>query len=227
MKTCTIKANNTEYRLLLSAEASLDEFARELKEFATELLEQPKAKEAFDLIIDSGNRILPFEYKQLYTNIIESRSEWSVLFTSNVLTKRQALKWHKNTALRVEFRTVEAGDILEASGDLLLVGDIEPGGFVRAAGNIYIIGRHDGVAYAGASGNDRAVIVGTFSTNSEIRINRHTYSIRHTLDEKSNYTPRAYFINERGVLEATDVTNIEHVRPEIDTIVNEIHHYEG
>ena len=71
MKTYTIKANNTEYRLLLSAEASLDEFARELKEFATELLEQPKAKEAFDLIIDSGNRILPFEYKQLYTNIIE------------------------------------------------------------------------------------------------------------------------------------------------------------
>ncbi|WP_269624285.1 septum site-determining protein MinC [Prochlorococcus marinus] len=54
--------------------------------------------------------------------------------------------------------TVRSGEYLESSGDLLILGDVNPGAKVSAAGNIIIWGRLLGIAHAGSEGNSKATI---------------------------------------------------------------------
>ena len=54
--------------------------------------------------------------------------------------------------------TVRAGQVLEAKGSLLLLGDVNPGGTVRSGGHIFVLGSLRGVAHAGIRGNKRAII---------------------------------------------------------------------
>ena len=54
--------------------------------------------------------------------------------------------------------TVRSGEYLESSGDLLILGDVNPGAIVSAAGNIIIWGRLLGIAHAGNKGNSKATI---------------------------------------------------------------------
>ena len=61
---------------------------------------------------------------------------------------------------RTHFRegTVRAGEYLDISGDLLILGDVNPGAIVRAEENIIIWGRLLGIAHAGSEGNTQATI---------------------------------------------------------------------
>ncbi len=54
--------------------------------------------------------------------------------------------------------TVRSGEYLESSGDLLILGDVNPGAKVSAEGNIIIWGRLLGIAHAGSKGNSKATI---------------------------------------------------------------------
>tara|TARA_Y100001968_G_C19167856_1_gene624130 strand:+ start:73 stop:720 length:648 start_codon:yes stop_codon:yes gene_type:complete len=54
--------------------------------------------------------------------------------------------------------TVRAGEYLNITGDLLILGDVNPGAIVSAEGNIIIWGRLLGIAHAGSKGNSKATI---------------------------------------------------------------------
>ena len=54
--------------------------------------------------------------------------------------------------------TVRSGEYLEISGDLVILGDVNPGAIVSAEENIIIWGRLLGIAHAGSKGNDQATI---------------------------------------------------------------------
>tara|TARA_Y100001968_G_scaffold320867_1_gene354444 strand:- start:55 stop:738 length:684 start_codon:yes stop_codon:yes gene_type:complete len=54
--------------------------------------------------------------------------------------------------------TVRSGEYIESSGDLLILGDVNPGALVSAEGNIIIWGRLLGIAHAGSTGNYKATI---------------------------------------------------------------------
>ena len=54
--------------------------------------------------------------------------------------------------------TVRAGEYLDKSGDLLILGDVNPGAIVSAEENIIIWGRLLGIAHAGSKGNNQATI---------------------------------------------------------------------
>ena len=54
--------------------------------------------------------------------------------------------------------TVRSGEYLDTSGDLLILGDVNPGAIVSAEENIIIWGRLLGIAHAGSKGNDQATI---------------------------------------------------------------------
>tara|TARA_B100001250_G_C19566760_1_gene685860 strand:+ start:102 stop:815 length:714 start_codon:yes stop_codon:yes gene_type:complete len=54
--------------------------------------------------------------------------------------------------------TVRSGEYLKISGDLLILGDVNPGAIVSAEENIIIWGRLLGIAHAGSEGNTHATI---------------------------------------------------------------------
>ena len=54
--------------------------------------------------------------------------------------------------------TVRSGEYLDTTGDLLILGDVNPGAIVSAEENIIIWGRLLGIAHAGSKGNSKATI---------------------------------------------------------------------
>lgn len=55
-------------------------------------------------------------------------------------------------------RTVRSGQVIDYSGNIVIVGDVNPGAEVHAAGNIIVLGTLKGYAHAGNNGNERAII---------------------------------------------------------------------
>lgn len=55
-------------------------------------------------------------------------------------------------------KTVRSGQIVKYSGNIVIIGDVNSGSEVYAGGNIIVIGALKGHAYAGFSGNSKAVV---------------------------------------------------------------------
>lgn len=217
-----VKATSSEYRLIINQEASLNDIMEEMKDFTNQLVNIKRDKDSYNLIIDTPNRLLPNELQDELRRLIKQRTNWDIKFRSNVLSQRDAIKWHKSTTLNVEFQSISGGEIIEVEGDILLIGNVEPGGFLRATGSIFIIGNIEGIVNAGYKGDKEAVIVGTFSSRSELKIDRSSYSINHLIDDKSSYTPRVYYLNDRNIIDVGSVSDIQRIRPTIDKVVSQL-----
>ncbi len=66
--------------------------------------------------------------------------------------------------------TLRSGQTLEASGSLVMIGDVNPGATVMSNGNIIILGSLKGTAVAGASGNRNAFVLALSMTPMQIQI---------------------------------------------------------
>jgi len=91
----------------------------------------------------------PVEEKKTFTEHLES------LPTNNVLVLN---------------KNIRAGQSVEHTGDVLIIGDVNPGAEVKATGNIIVMGALKGVAWAGYLGNYDAVIVAMKMQPSQLRI---------------------------------------------------------
>ena len=65
---------------------------------------------------------------------------------------------------------VRSGQVIRHTGDVVIVGDVNPGAEVAAGGDIYIWGRLHGIAHAGAMGDDKAVICALDLSPMQLRI---------------------------------------------------------
>ncbi len=67
-------------------------------------------------------------------------------------------------------RTLRAGQVLEAQGDITLLGDVNPGAELVAGGSIVVWGRARGVLHAGALGDENSVICALDLDPQQLRI---------------------------------------------------------
>ena len=72
--------------------------------------------------------------------------------------------------VKVINKSLRAGQSVEHTGDVLILGDVNPGAEVKATGNIIVMGTLKGVAWAGYLGNPDAVIVALRMQPSQLRI---------------------------------------------------------
>ncbi len=66
--------------------------------------------------------------------------------------------------------TLRSGEHLEAEGDLLLLGDVNPGAKIAAGGDVLVWGRLRGIAHAGKDGNVKSKIVALQLRPLQLRI---------------------------------------------------------
>lgn len=66
--------------------------------------------------------------------------------------------------------TLRSGQMLEAEGSVIMLGDVNPGARITARGNIIVLGAMRGTAIAGLGGNPHAVIVALDLNPIQIRI---------------------------------------------------------
>ena len=67
-------------------------------------------------------------------------------------------------------RTIRSGQQVFYSGNVVILGDVNPGGEVVAGGNIIVMGTFRGVAHAGAMGDKRAIVAALRLEPSQLRI---------------------------------------------------------
>jgi len=166
----TIKGTRDGLTLFLDDSCAFEILLDELQEIIAK--SQRKVDEPIvQVTVQLGYRYLQKNQKEALTNLIAKNSGLAVeKIDSKVILKEEALQWKDETEVKVMDRIVRSGQILEVTGDLLLVGDVNPGGQVVATGNIYILGNLLGIAHAGSKGDKNAVIVASYMKPNQLRI---------------------------------------------------------
>lgn len=165
-----IKGTREGLTLFMDDTCSFEEALAELRELLTSSQTQ-KDEPNVPVTVKLGNRYLHKEQREKLVNLIEKGNNFTLQSCdSNLISKDEALKWLANDEIKSINRIVRSGQVLEVTGDLLLIGDVNPGGKVISTGNIYIMGQLNGVAHAGSGGDNQAVIVASYMKPSQLRI---------------------------------------------------------
>ena len=121
--------------------------------------------------IQLGNRYLHKEQEQKLRDLIRSKKKLVVqTISSDVILKQEALQLKEDSEMKVITKMVRSGQVLDITGDLLLIGDVNPGGKITATGNIFVLGNLRGIAHAGCLGNREAVIASSYMQPMQLRI---------------------------------------------------------
>lgn len=166
----TIKGTNNGLTLFIDESCSFQMALKELKKKIRAA--KPEDDEpVVSVTIKLGKRYLDEEEEAELREVIESVSHLNIQsIDSDVIHKEDVLKIKEDSQIKLFNRVIRSGQVLDESGDILLIGDVNPGGEVIATGNIYIMGSLFGTAHAGASGDRNAFIATAFMRPTQIRI---------------------------------------------------------
>lgn len=166
----TIKGTRDGLTLFINESCSYDEIIEDLKEKIS-LNRLKKDEPTVSVTVQLGNRYLNDEQKEHIRQLIGKENNLVInSFESDVIRKEEALYWKESSDIKSVNRIVRSGQILEVTGDLLLIGDVNPGGKVVSTGNVYVLGHLRGIAHAGASGDRQAIIAASYMNPSQLRI---------------------------------------------------------
>lgn len=166
----TIKGTQNGLTLLINDLCSFDEALAELKQ-VVESSRPNREDPIVSVNVELGNRYLTEKQKEQLKQIIHEGNRLAIdTIESNVITREEALKWKEESQVKAIHRIVRSGQVLEVTGDLLLIGDVNPGGMVVSTGDVYIMGNLRGTAHAGANGDRQAVIAAAYMKPSQLRI---------------------------------------------------------
>lgn len=218
-----LKGIKDGFLLNLSDTASFEELLEELDGLLDHLRAERKlsgeTRQDIQFEVHSGNRLLNDEQKSQISTKIEEKSHFSIKsFTSNVLTYERAIEWQKEVSLEMKVQTVRSGQIIDAPGDILLIGKVHPGGVVRAKGSIFIIGELHGLAHAGIEGDTTAVIVADFLTKAQIRIADSIEVIDNEDEESRSSKVEVAYINDLHILSFETLDRLKKIQPSIDKV---------
>lgn len=212
----TLKGRKAGFQIILESSASFETIIEEMENLKHQLKKDTKAGHELKFHVKTGRRELSPDEKEKVRSVLEDEFFKIVSFDADVLSFDQAEMLHQKTRPMLQVRTVRSGQILEAEGDLLLVGQVHPGGTVRATGSIYIIGELKGIAHAGFSGDESAIVLADFRYNAQARIGGNVHLIEKT-EEKGEASDEAQFVyvNDLHIIEIAPLHNLKHIRPEI------------
>lgn len=216
-KEVALKGTKEGYQLIIQASASFKEVEVQTEELIQQLKKETKAGQEIDLVIKTGSRLLNEKEQETLRTIIEERSSFSVkAIQADVVDKERMFEWYKEMSTTLEVRTVRSGQIVEAEGDLLLVGSVHPGGTVRATGSIFIIGELKGVAHAGVSGKETSVVVADFRYNAQVRVADHVHVIEQPEENMTDPSSfEAVYLNDLHILDVATIDELKRLRPEL------------
>lgn len=165
-----IKGTRDGLTLFIDDTCSYDEALRELNE-KLELNKPQHDEPSVPVKIKLGDRYLRQEKREELKQMIEQNHRFQVeSLESNVVLREDALKWKEEMQMKTYNRLVRSGQVLKVTGDLLLIGDVNPGGMVVSTGNIFILGSLYGIAHAGVNGDRKAVIAASYMKPTQLRI---------------------------------------------------------
>jgi septum site-determining protein MinC len=167
----TIKGTKDGLTLHLDDTCSYDELKKELDRKLSNSTRVQEEQQLLSVRVKVGNRYLTKAQEEELKDLIRQKRNLIVEdLETNVITREEAVRLRQETEIVPVAKVIRSGQVLEITGDLLLIGDVNPGGTVKATGNIFIMGALKGVAHAGTEGNNEAVIAASVMKPSQLRI---------------------------------------------------------
>lgn len=174
------------------------------------------------VVVKLGYRYLSEKQKDSLREMIEESHRFEVeRFDSKVMSKKNTRLLLDKTGIKLENKIVRSGQVLEITGDLLLIGDVNPGGEVRATGNVFVLGELNGIAHAGQKGDEEAVIVASYMNPSQLRIGKY-FSRAPDYDSEGVYMECGYFDQEKEQILIDRLQVLPYVRKELRNLERRI-----
>jgi septum site-determining protein MinC len=166
----TIKGTREGLILFIDETCSFNEAITELHDKINS--SKPKPDEPIvSVTVKLGNRYLKTEQEERLREIISTKNRFEIYtIESDVVLKEDALRWKENSEVKIVNRIIRSGQVLNITGDLLLIGDVNPGGKVVATGNVYVMGNLYGIAHAGVNGDHNTFIIASYMKPTQLRI---------------------------------------------------------
>ncbi|MED1204788.1 septum site-determining protein MinC [Heyndrickxia acidicola] len=211
-----IKGTKEGLTLHLNDQCSFAELKKELDEKLSVHHMDQEESPLLSVRIQLGNRYLTSGQQEELKELVRDKRNLVVEeVSSNVVAKEEASKLQKESEVHSIAAIIRSGQVLEVSGDLLLIGDVNPGGTVRASGNIFILGALKGIAHAGCTGNHEAAIVASFMTPSQLRIAECFNRAPDKYPEDEQHQMECAYIDESNQIVIDRLQVLKHLRPNI------------
>lgn len=221
-KSVSLKGRKDGYVLLLDDDAMFEDILQETKKLFERIKKDETHEQAFELIIETGNRLLTKSQKEKLTNLINDYINFDLKsFESNVIDRKIAHEWHQDTSPLIMVKNIRNGQIVQSERDLILIGDVRPGGLIRSTGSIIIIGDVHGTVHAGSNGDEEAIIIAPFAYNGQVRIGEHIEIIEveesdssSTAEQPKRTEQQVVYLNDLHVIEFAQVNELGKKRPD-------------
>ncbi|KMK74668.1 septum site-determining protein MinC [Alkalihalobacillus pseudalcaliphilus] len=172
----TIKGTKDGLMFLLDDHCGFYQLIEELAEKLSSKHYQNEDGHEVKVKVHVGYRYVTDEQMHELRKVITKDSHFAIEeIKSNVLSIEEADEMKKQSEIMTLTRVIRSGQVLKVTGDILLLGDVNPGGMLMATGNIYIMGALKGIAHAGFEGNTKAVISAAHMAPSQLRIADQIY----------------------------------------------------
>ena len=117
----------------------------------------------------------------------------NIIFTSDVV-KRDTVEVNNEGETYLINRTLRSGQKIKKSGNVVIIGDINPGAEVIAGGNIIVFGKIRGVVHAGAGGSTEASVTALKLEPTQLRISKKIARPPEESSNKKSLKPERAFI---------------------------------
>ncbi|MEH7300201.1 MULTISPECIES: septum site-determining protein MinC [Neobacillus] len=212
----TIKGTKEGLVLHLDDKCSYDDLKKELDQKLSANLRTQDDRHLISVKVEIGNRYITEEQREELKHLIRQKKNLVVDdIISNVITKVEAERLKAEAGIMTVSRIIRSGQVLETSGDLLLIGDVNPGGTVVAGGNIFIMGTLKGVAHAGCFGNEQAVIAASSMKPSQLRISDCINRSPDSVKTSENREMECAYIDDNRQIIVDRLQALIHLRPDL------------
>ena len=166
-----------------------------------------------------GNRYCTDVQKQQLIRIVQNTGKMLVSkIQSDVLSIEESNKRISQQKCETYVGIVRSGQVVCSSGDVVVIGDVNPNGRIEAGGNIYVLGKLKGIAHAGVGGNEGAVITAAYfapthvliADKLEIMSNEQRFVLKHR-------EQLCAYLNSEGEIAYGHVQEIRKLRPCLNT----------
>ncbi len=193
----TIKGTKDGLTLHLDDTCSYDDLKKELDRKLSNSTRVQEEQQLLSVKVKIGNRYLTKAQEEELKDLIRQKRNLIVEdLETNVISREEAEKLRQETEIVPVAKVIRSGQVLEITGDLLLIGDVNPGGTVKATGNIFVMGALKGIAHAGSAGNDEAVIAASVMKPSQLRISDCINRAPDEVPEDENRAMECAYISE-------------------------------
>lgn len=173
-----------------------------------------------DVQLHLGKRYLSTAQQDELITIVQGPGNMHVSKVhSDVITIQEKMEIEQASQCETYIGIVRSGQILNAIGDIVVIGDVNPNGKIEAGGSIYVLGNLRGIAHAGLKGDKEAIIVASHFEPTHVLIDDKIEIMSNEKPfVKENAEQIFAYLNKDGHISYERLQEVRNIRPLLSTV---------